>query len=120
SSTGGASFDAESGSLAGLSNAGDRVLVQVCPQRLRQPNRGGAFALSERSGRHSHHDDILAQSGPIHLAGGRNRSHDLRLVSAVWFVIIRTETDLARQLVDWFAPVSTGNFDVAARRDSVY
>ena len=43
-----ASLDSEGRALAGLSNGGDDLFLQMRPQSLAKPNGGGAFAFSQR------------------------------------------------------------------------
>ena len=52
-----ASLDSERRALAGLSNGGDDLFLQMRPQSLAKPNGGGAFAFSQRGRVDAAHDD---------------------------------------------------------------
>ncbi len=55
-----AAFDSERGTLAGLANAGEHLLAEMRTQSLAEPDGGGRFTFTQRSGRDRGHDDVLA------------------------------------------------------------
>ena len=75
-----------------MSNTCKHILLEVCPQCLRQSNGRGALALSERSRGHPSDDNVPA----VRLVPQtiQNRQRDFSLVGAIGFQLLERESGL--------------------------
>lgn len=64
-SSGGSSLDSESGSLGGLTDAGEGGLAEVSSEGLSESNGGRGLALSEGSGSDTGDDNVLSVAAGI-------------------------------------------------------
>ena len=109
-----ATFDPERRALAGLANAGEHLLAKMRAESLAEPDGGGGFAFTKRSGRDRGHDNVFAVANVFEPVPNGEMHFGLSL--AIQFELLGENARVGGDPVNGNRRGSLGDFEITGNR----